>query len=1207
MPIPAVASLLPSPSSIAPGRWMSAAALVVTLLSATVACGSSSTSTTLTISMGGSPVTVANAGTAVTLTATVKSGSTLVTPGVVNFCDRSVNEHCSDSALLGTAQLTVSGTASIKIRFGVGTHEIQAMFTGTPAGSPSQSTTVSLDISGQYGSQTAFSETPIFLTNPTQTIFDFSAVVTGMPRQASASGPTGTVKFIDLSNSGSLLAQATLRPGPASNNFPFYVAQNPTVGIYPDGIAVGDLNGDGIPDLAIVDFDNQDLSASRDLSILIGNGDGTFQPQKTYVLPGTGGPFPTAVAVGDFNSDGKLDVAVADASSPAAVAILLGNGDGTLQPAVSYPVTITPQSLSVADLNGDGNLDLVVVGSSASTPGGIAILLGKGDGTFQPATYVTSVTGTYSGAVGDFNNDGIPDIVTVNSNPNADYVTGNTISVLLGKGDGTFLPPVDYTVGNNPDAVAIGDFNNDGNQDLAVLNTGPTVSILLGNGTGSFESATLTDNNLDYNAPSDIVAADFNGDGITDLVVTSSTTQTVSLLPGRGDGTFAPPQIIPVQAPATIAVGDFNGDGLPDLAGANGFGFTTATILLNSGANVATATAEATLSAPLSNGIHQLEAVYSGDANYQPSDSNPVSLDLPRSAVSLSLTSTATNVPAGTPFTLSLNLTWPSNGLPAPTGTFVLSDSGSPIESETGTAPSPSMYSSNEAAYPLYPGTHIYTYSYSGDEYWNPSSVSVTVMVTPIGTIHYANLGSVFVGSSSNNTVALTFNRAATLGSIHVLTQGLTGLDFQQESPDGGTCKVGTKYAAGEQCNVNVTFAPRGLGVRMGAITLYDSVSAVIETKYLSGIGNGGVLHNTSQLTQLAPASGDYQPYSVVADAAGDLYVGDYGYVWELLPDGTTKTIATSLSGSYNFPVSVALDGVGNLYFAILGNASVGLPWFYIMPAGSSYFTVVDTGLYLPATMIAGLAVDGAGKVYLVDQSHNRIVILFPGEYFEGESAGWPDITAVAVDGSGDLFFTYGNHAVEQVPEPAGTILNLGTNLDLPLNHPTGIAVDAANTVYVADSLNQRVVSLYANGTKGEIGINMPQGVATDGLENLYITQPNEGALSVYQRSQLPTLLDFGQVTVGKSGTYSLQLTNIGNAALHLSPVVSPSQYKVVGGCAPFIAANTTCTLQLSFTPTAGSASPGTTVSGTLTLNPDHSPIPVPAISLTGQAISATP
>jgi hypothetical protein len=222
------------------------------------------------------------------------------------------------------------------------------------------------------------------------------------------------------------------------------------------------------------------------------------------------GYYPNSAVVADFNGDGIADLAISHGGIDAgAVSISLGNGDGTFQPEVSYATGSVADSVAVGDFNGDGILDLAVAnsyGSGAPVPyGTVSILLGNGDGTFQPA--VSYDANSYPGAVavGDFNGDGALDLVVANN-----YQYQYTVSILLGNGDGTFQSPVVYAVGNGPVSLVVGDFDGDQNLDIVVANSGSNdLSILLGNGDGTFQPQTTYALSA---APTFVTAADFTGD-----------------------------------------------------------------------------------------------------------------------------------------------------------------------------------------------------------------------------------------------------------------------------------------------------------------------------------------------------------------------------------------------------------------------------------------------------------------------------------------------------------------------------------------------------------------------------------------------------------------------------------------------------------------------------------------------------------------------
>ncbi len=406
----------------------------------------------------------------------------------------------------------------------------------------------------------------------------------------------------------------------------FSAPANYPVGYAPNSVKVGDFNGDGRPDLAVANLN------SDTVSVLLGNRDGTFQTAKNFAA----GIRPSSVAVGDFNGDGKPDLATANADYGGSyVSVLLGNGDGTLQTARSFATGGLAYSIAVGDFNGDGRPDLTVANQDTNT---VSVLLGNGDGTFQTAqNFAAGLNPTFV-AVGDFNGDGKPDLVVTNNySPGISY----GLSVLLGDGDGTFQAAQNFGVGNGPSSVTVADFNGDGKADLAVANissSSDTVSVLLGNGNGTFQTA---QNFATGRGPYPLAVGDFNSDGKLDLAVGNIVTNnvpvsTVSVLLGNGDGTFQNAQNFATDfGPDSMAVGDFNGDGKLDLVTANAYGSSVSVLLSQlvtttavSGPVSSTYAQSITYTATVLNGTSPMTA---GTVIFQDGDT-PISAALPLSA-----------------------------------------------------------------------------------------------------------------------------------------------------------------------------------------------------------------------------------------------------------------------------------------------------------------------------------------------------------------------------------------------------------------------------------------------------------------------------------------------------------------------------------------------------------------------------------------------
>lgn len=365
-----------------------------------------------------------------------------------------------------------------------------------------------------------------------------------------------------------------------------------TGGYQASSVAIADVNRDGKADIVVSNcggcYGPPRIGHGGSVGVLLGNADGTFQPATTYDSGGTVSIF---VAVADLNVDGKPDLVVVNRNSND-IGVLLGNGDGTFQPAVTYGSgSGSPLMVAVSDVNGDGKPDLLVAhfcSGPVNCDGLVGVLLGNGDGSFQSAVTYTS-GGLYASAVAvaDVNGDRKPDVL-VTTNVYTCCTSGGAVGVLLGNGDGTFQPAVTYVSGQLfiPPAsarLAVADLNGDGKPDLIVEDTeccksaNGAVSVLLGNGDGSFQPFIMYKSGAGGWGTS-VAVADVNGDGKPDIVATDQCASAnclnnglVAVLLGNGDGTLQAAQAYSAGGFLTnsVAVADVNGDGKPDLVVAN--------------------------------------------------------------------------------------------------------------------------------------------------------------------------------------------------------------------------------------------------------------------------------------------------------------------------------------------------------------------------------------------------------------------------------------------------------------------------------------------------------------------------------------------------------------------------------------------------------------------------------------------------------------
>ncbi len=828
--------------------------LIVGIIPACVsASGQTATTTSLTVTSGGNPVSSVTAGSMITLSASVTAGSTAVKQGQVNFCDATA-VHCTDIHLLGAAQLNSIGKAQLHLRPGVGTLSYKAIFLGTSktavpyAGSVSSSS--SLIVTGQSPTATIITQ-----SGPSND-YTLTASVLGFAKSQTLPTPTGSVSFVDTTTSNSVIGTASLSPvsGPAWVN-----VSNPTAGNLAANVVAGDFNGDGNLDLAI-GINSVINSGTVSASILLGDGHGNFAPVSGSSIIAGGVP----LAVADFNQDGIPDLLLSDQFNHY-LTVVLGNGDGTFTPAPGSPLVgnygVFP--VAVGDFNGDGILDL-------ASAGGFYLItwLGSGDGTFtqMPITGSTyfPADSFYSMAVGDFNADGNADIGAV-------YLGGAPITILLGNGDGTFTKGSQISA-NVVYSLALGDFNGDGKLDLAAPASN-SIAIFLGNGDGTFQAANGSPIPVGL-SPNRVEIGDFNGDGIADLFVDCATSLTdVFILLGNGDGTFTLTSTGSLRLPccSNTVVGDFNGDDVSDFASSD-FYNGTADVFLTGAKQASAAITGISISGQTPQDVL---ANYPGDGNYSSSQSASTALLVQAAApvfapasggiIAVTQTITLTSPTPGVAIYYQASGALQTNGYVQYFAPIPVFFTGSLTIQTYAVSLNYGQSSISTGTYTVIGFDPVPAFSSLSPAFAVAGGPGFTLTVSGSGFTSYSTVywGTIALSTQFVNTTQLT----AQVTSAHIATAGVKSISAQNPLPGGGTSNLlqfeidsggGTPpsftttsatVSAGSTATYPVTLPSSATNVRVNCLNLPNGASCAYSA-------NPGALTIT---TSSSTPSGTYQ------------------------------------------------------------------------------------------------------------------------------------------------------------------------------------------------------------------------------------------------------------------------------------------------------------------------------------------------------------
>jgi hypothetical protein len=793
----------------------------------------------------------------------------------------------------------------------------------------------------------------------------------------------------------------------------FQGQENTGTGDIPYSVITGDFNNDGNVDLVVAN------SGGNSVSVIMNDGSGTFQSRIDYPA---GGTEPYSVAVGDFNGDGFLDLAVAISNcenlpncGPGTISIIMGNGDGTFQAPTQYSTgtNTDPNSIAVGDFNGDGILDLAVTNYETNS---VSILLGQGsngvgNGTFETASpaYTFAVGSEPSSvAVGDFNGDGILDLAVTNFH-------SNNVSVLLGNGDGTFQTAVNYPTGNGPVSLAVGNFGN-GNQDLVVVNeTDNDVGVLLGNSNGTFQAQATYSTGAGGN-PLSVVVGDFSGNGILDLAVADFHSQQVSILMGNGNGTFQAVKQYPTGAnPSSVVTADFNGDGIPDLALASqplppAPGNVVSVLLGNGDGTFGAPAVFGTGSFSYSGAVGDFNGDGAADLAVANGVSNTVSVVLNAEGTQITATPSANPSSYGQSVTFTTTVAASVPGAGSPTGTVTLTSGSTTLGS--GTLSNGSVIVTTSS---LPTGSDTVSVAYSGSSNFQPHTVSVSQTVNKAGST--TSLGSSVNPSSDGQSVTFTATVASATsgtptGTVTFL-DGTTSIGGSTLNSSGVATLTTSALALGTH-SITAAYGGNTNFNSSTSSVLSQSVVQGSTTATLISSPNPSSYNQSVTLTATVSSTSPGTPTGTVTFSNGTTSLGTSSLsasgvatlAVTVLPVGT-DSITAAYSGDSNFsaatssPMSQTVQqaSTSTTLTASSGAAVLTLTATVSSPAGmpSGTVTFMDGTTQLGSTSVNGSGVATLSSLTTLTAGTNNITASYSGGSGSNFAASTSSAAPVAV------------------------------------------------------------------------------------------------------------------------------------------------------------------------------------------------------------------